>query len=344
MLGQGAGGRASAGGTGAAGASSLRNARATVLPFTVVDAEYSKSLDSVVALAAKPDELHVLDESGSDIVVALPLAGAAVSVAPDGQTAAVGHDGWVTEVDLTSGAILQTVHVSAPTLDIVLAANHYAYVFPTGNQPTDIRSLNLTTGKEEPTRDGMQIQGGTRAKLEPGTAAIYGAQNGVSEAGLERYDISAGAEQYSRAWPYHGDYAACGDLWFSEDGQRIFTRCGEVFDATGNPDADMTYSGALEGSTGADLVSFVAHSATAHQVIALRGPINFFNGMPIPGAGTIVVFEDVYLQQERAIDATSIDGTSSLCSYVFASSTGTHAVLLCNGADGQGSWLVKLAL
>jgi hypothetical protein len=343
MADQAAAGRATTGGSGVAGASSLASAEVTALPFTIVDAEYSTALDSVVALATSPDELHVLDASGTDVVVALPLPGAAVSVAPDGQTAVVGHDGWVTEVDLTSGAILQTVGVSAPTLDIVLAANHYAYVFPTGNQQTDIRSVNLTTGKEEPPRADMQIQAGTVAKLEPGALAIYGVQNGLSVPDIERYDISKGVERYSRAWPDQDYHPACGDLWFSEDGKRIFTRCNNVFNASSDAADDMTYAGALEDDSPGTFVSFLVHSAAAQKVIALRGPINYVNGQSVRGANAIFVFDDKFLRQEREIDVGSIQGIKGYCSYVFAHSSGKYALTLCTGQDAPW-WLVKFAL
>src|SRR5207247_2440005 len=160
--------------------------------------------------------------------VPLPVAPTAVSVAPGGMTAAAGHNGWVSHVNLSPAAITSTFAVSADVLDVVLAANRYAYAFPRHDQWETIRCINLTTGAE--TQSGVSsIYAGTLAKLHPNGTAIYGADNGLSPSDIEKYDISGGTARYLYDSPYHGDFPMCGDLWISNDGLRIFTRCGNVF-------------------------------------------------------------------------------------------------------------------
>ena len=39
----------------------------------------------------------------------------------------------------------------------------------------------------------------------------------------------------------------CGNLWFSEDGRRIFTACGNVFRSATSKAEDMTYNGKMDG-------------------------------------------------------------------------------------------------
>jgi hypothetical protein len=75
--------------------------------------------------------LHIYDpDAHSYASVALPLAPSAVSVSRDGKHAAVGHDGWVSYVDIGQRAVLETCPVSYPVVDINLASNGLMYVFP----------------------------------------------------------------------------------------------------------------------------------------------------------------------------------------------------------------------
>lgn len=320
--------------SGGAGAATTAGGAPGGFSFVVNDAEYSRALDELVILTASPNELHVVDPATqADTVISLPLPGRAVSVAPDGLTAVVGHDGWVSEVDLVKGTLLQTVGMSAPALDVVLAANHYAYVFPVRDQWTNIRSVNLTTGKEEEADEGMFIYAGTLAKLEPDKLAIYGAQNGLSPSDIEKYDISGGLVKYLYDSPYHGDYYMCGDLWFSEDGSQIYTRCGNVFDASANRADDMRYAGSLginqDGSFHRG-IAFLTHSSAAHEIVALLGDMVNGYGNGVRNVDTLATFDDTFFNAKSSTPIARLGGAPSSCSHVFVHSSGTQAFALCS--------------
>jgi hypothetical protein len=338
----------SSGGSSGSGATPSGGALNHVISFHLKDAEYSSALDRVVLVSTEPAELHIMDPfSVSDTIVALPLEGNAISVAPDGLTAVVGHDGWVTEVDLVQAVILQTAAVSADALDVVLAPNHYAYVFPERDQHAEIRSMNLTTGEEEEAFDGMSIYAGTLGKLQPGKLAMYGADNGLSPSDIEKYDISEGPVRYLYDSPYHGDYYMCGDLWFSEDGKRIFTRCGNVFAASDDEGSDMHYAGSLgvnpDGSW-RNGIAFLSHSLAAQKLIAIVGNTVNGYGEGVREGDEIVVFEDEFLNREMTHAVSSLEGSPAECSHVFIHSSGMQAFAVCSGGDDQRSWVAPLPL
>jgi chitinase len=78
------------------------------LPDNIVDAAYDKPLDKMVYVSSAPNELHFYDTAAhTDRVTFLVMAPLAVSVSPDGQYAAVGHDGWMSYVNLTNGAVIR---------------------------------------------------------------------------------------------------------------------------------------------------------------------------------------------------------------------------------------------
>ena len=216
------------------------------------------------------NQLHIYDPvAKTKISVNLNLVPTSVSVSPDGMYAAVGHNAWVSYVNLSTGALLKTLATTADVIDVVLAGNGYAYAFPRIDQHENIRSINILTGAETLT---YGIYAGTRAKLHPGGTSIYGADVGLSPSDIEKYSISGGTATYLYNSPYHGDYAMCGDLWMSEDGFRIFTKCGNVFRATPNRYSlgmtaeDMTYNGALQNLSS---VLHLTHSSAAGKVAAV---------------------------------------------------------------------------
>jgi PKD repeat protein len=263
------------------------------LAHRVLDAEYSRALDAIVMIDEAPNALYVYDPvAKTEKKVLLPLAATAVSVSPDGLFAAVGHNAYVSYVDLTAGTLVKSLPVTADVGDVVLAGNGYAYVFPRVDQWVTLHSVLIATGAES---TASTIRAGTRARLHPGGVAMYGANNGLSPSDIEKYSIASGTASYLYDSPYHGDYAMCGNLWFSEDGARIFTACGNVFRATSTQATDMTYAGALEATTG---VRHLAESTAAGEVVAVPSVSYFGSGHEDE---SILVFAADFLTQKPSV-------------------------------------------
>ncbi|WP_373044772.1 PKD domain-containing protein [Vulgatibacter sp.] len=219
--------------------------RVTPFAWDLVDAEYDRAHDKLVAVSAAPNLLHVIDPSTlEEASLALPKAPLSVSIAPGGATAAVGHDGSLSIVRLAPLALEATHDLAARADEIVLAANGWAYVFPGLGEPDGAWAVELSSGTVHEA-DGWSIDSGTIARLHPDGLRIYGAENGLSPADIERYGIAEGVLTREYDSPYHGDYPMCGDLWLSEDGARILTACGNVFHASNTRAEDMTYAGSM---------------------------------------------------------------------------------------------------
>jgi len=299
------------------------------LAHRVLDAEYSKALDAIVMLDEAPNALYVYDPvTKAEKKVLLPLPGTSVGVAPDGLTAVVGHNAFVTNVDLVAGTIIKTWPVAAVLGDVVVAGNGYAYLFPSTPSFDTIHSLNLATGAEVTTGSFLGFEG-TRARLHPDGTAIYGADNNVSPADIRKFDISGGATVTGYDSPYHGDYPMCGDLWLSEDGARIFTACGNVFRATSTRTTDMTYAGALEATT---RVRHLVDSTAAGEVLAVPG-LGFL------GTGhedeQLLVFASDFLTRKPSVPVSP-----------FITPAGTftgHGRFVFRGANGTSRWALVQA-
>ena len=222
-----------------------------MLPNDVVDAEYAKTTNLLVYAAADATLNIYHPDTRTLSSVALSYVPTCVSVSPDGTKAVVGHDAHVTYADLLSETVLTTNDISCEALDIVLTNGGWTYVFPRRDQWSRIHCINVSTNNATETEHtGNSIYAGTRAKLHPSGKFVYGADNGLSPADIEKYDIQNGTAQYLYDSPYHGDYSMGGDLWFEENGERLFARAGTVFKTSETQSMDMIYNGkiTLEGN------------------------------------------------------------------------------------------------
>ncbi len=290
------------------------------LSYSVLDAEYSQALDKIVMVSAAPSSaVHIYDPlTKLDTPITLSLPPTSVSVSPDGHSAAVGHDGWISYIDLDKATLVKTLAVSADVLDVVLAGNGYAYAFPRRDQWTNVHAVNIQTG-EESLSTGMSIYAGTVGKLHPNGTRIYGANNGLSPDDIETYDISAGNLAYLYNSPYHGDYPMCGDLWISEDGLTIFTKCGYAFRASTIQAEDMKYRGTLPSVS---MIQHLDHSKERNQV-ALIQQIPWWLGTGNEDQ-TISIFEASFLTPAETFSIP--DGRHGR--FVFFSSDGSRRYVI----------------
>ncbi len=310
------------------------------LDFQVIDAEYSEQLNRIVMVAADPARLITFDPSTRQFTeLALPLTPSSVSVSPSGTYAAVGHNAYVSYVNLSTNTLVKTLSVSADVLDVVLADNGYIYAFPRIDQWESIYSINISTGAQTDS-GGWTIYAGTKAKLHPSGTAMYGADNGLSPSDIEKYDISKGTATYLYDSPYHGDYAMCGDLWFSEDGSRIFTACGNVFRSSTVQAEDMLYNGALEGMKA---VESLDHSQETGIIAAIPG--EWWDDTT--SDATVRFFEAQYLGYQRtdnlAMFLTPVGAYAPNGKFVFLRSDGKQYFVIAR-ADGSAGMLHDYAI
>lgn len=245
------------------------------LPHDVIDAEFSRALNAVVMVTSYPEPLLVVRDAATGAVrqARLPKLPKAVSISPDGLSAAVGHDALVSHFELADLTVPpKTLNVSADVGDLVLDGQARVHVFPATDQWVNVHSIDVATNTEQ-LRYGPRA--GTRVRLHPNGVSIYGANNGLSPDDLEHYDIGAGVGTRLRDSPYHGDYPICGNLWINEEGSTIYSACGRAFRASMNADQDMRYAGALSlsgSSTYGFRVRSLSQSAARREVVLLEEP------------------------------------------------------------------------
>lgn len=233
-------------------------------PFRVIDLEYSASLNAIVAIAESPHQLHVYyPDSNTFAAVNLQLPPRSLSVSPDGLEAVIGHNAFLSHVDLDALELLATISVGVNMSEVVHGGKGFAYLFGGSSYAY---SVNLET---EALSQIWSWRAAAAARLHPAADRIYGADRNVSPADLLRFDISANGPLESMTdSPYHGDYSFCGDVWISADGLRLFTACGNVFRASNDPSTDMRFNGKLSQDNS---VRWAVHSLPGNSVAVLPG-------------------------------------------------------------------------
>jgi uncharacterized protein (TIGR03437 family) len=263
------------------------------LSFRPVSWQGSSSLDRIIMISASPDLLHIYDPATTDdVTIGLPMTPLSLGVSPDGSHAAVGHDGLLTWIDLTSASIIKTFTVPG-TVNTIILGDTYAWIFLPGNGYTGgMNGLNLTTGAAV-TSPGLSYYYATNGVLNATQTALYLSQDGSSPDDMEEVQITPGQLGNPTTWPYHGDYPDCGPYYLSADGSRVYTSCGTVVHASTDSSIDMYYLRTLPVSSGA-MVSFT-ESASLKE-IAVIPSASEFDQPPAPAGDTqIQLFNTQYL-------------------------------------------------
>ncbi len=206
------------------------------LPDAIEVARYDRGKDRVVALTADGAALLILDMSaGITDRVTLTRVGKSLALTPSGRRAVVGDDAYATVVDLDSRTVSGSFQAGRVRRAALTDAG-WIYTFPRYGTWDNLRSVNTVTGEES--KDPWLIYE-SFGKVHPSGAYLY-ATNGWS---LEKWDVSAGPAHFMYESPIYGAYGDAGDVWFAEDGSRLYTASRHVF--LTSPEADWTPVGEL---------------------------------------------------------------------------------------------------
>jgi hypothetical protein len=314
-----------------------------LLTNQIIDAEYDDINNVIITVNSDLTLKKLNPATSTSTQVTLNKVPTCISVGQNGNYAIVGHNGMISYVNLTTMTIEAEHSVSCDAIDIILAPNGYAYVFPRADQWETIRCINLSTGTETQ-HTGGSIYAGTRAKLHPNGQAIYGADRGLSPSDFEKYDISAGTAKYLYDSPYHGDYAFSGDIWISEHGNLLFARSGKVFKSTTTQATDMVYTGNI--TTESKWVITLDHSSDNNRVYGIFTTGSFYDEIP---SSVVSAFDGTYLTAKGTIDLPQYmepDGNGggtlrrSLGYFGFFNSNGTKFYVITKNSGAAGDYAV----
>lgn len=264
------------------GLSTLRVLQREALSHDVVDAEYSEALNSIVMVSAVPESALYRYDVTNGVESKQPLAHppTAVSVSADGLNAAVGHDRFVSIVDLGavgSGAAPVVLDTGENVVDLVLDSTGHVLAMPDYNGDA-LHVIDIATNTEQ-TRPTPWYE---HIRLHAPTNRIYAATSSVASS-VDVFDISTGAVEWFNSWQYASEHDACLDLWFNKPGDRMFTACGQTFRVDPDPAEDMVYAGTLQfdggGSYSENGIRSLSHYPATHEIAVVES--RFFDCRPV---------------------------------------------------------------
>lgn len=240
-----------------------------MLGVDVVEAVYSRSTDRLILVAANPNELQIHDLATHERqIVPLVSRPLSLSVRPDGLYALVGHDGWVSYVNLQAATVEKVIPVITDVAHVALASNGYGYLFPARDW-SEIYSLEIST---ETLTGTSAIYSGRVPRLSSDGKYLYVGGNWFS-----KWDISGGVAKLAQN--VFG-VSTCGNLWLAADGRRLFAACGKVYRTSEVPAEDLQYNGTLGGLNS---VRWVDHSTQQNALVVIPGATS---SGTVPGSST----------------------------------------------------------
>ncbi len=298
------------------------------LSFEVAAADYSSALNQLVLASASSNEIHIYDPlSHADQIVPLIREPLSLSVGPDGTHAAVGHDGWISYVNLQTATVEKILPVPTHVAGVSLAGKGYIYAFPQ-NGYSSMQSVDIASGSSTAL---ITPYIGNIPRLYPLGEFIYLGNN----AGPQKLDISAGPAQVGRSYSV---FSSCANLWLTEDGTRMFTACGTVYTTSPVPADDFVPNGTLSGVSG---LTWAAESPAKGEtaVIPAQGYLDYYS----PSDTELQIFRDsdLTLLSQTSLPPFAVNGSEYAAhgKFLFWDSTGSNlfAVMQADNTAGLTS-------
>ncbi len=323
------------------------------LAHSVKDAEYSKSLDKIIAVDSQLG-LFILDPTtGVEQTIYLPKAPTAVAVSPDGHQAAVGHDGLVSIVDLKAGLTIAYYPVAFRVFDVVFATNGYLYFTDDVVQSgfCHLYSFNIAKGTVAPiASNDVGLLERHHIKQQPGSSFIYAPQYWDAASGIHGFSVAKFAIDAGNAEKLYDSYFNINqlignDLWFTQDGLFFLSESGKLFQTSSTQGGDFLYQANITGLSGIDSpftnILGADHSTAKNQFVTAIHSLDFTGELTVDRY-VLNTYTTPLMMLDSSVNLTDISGDGSndqvIPQFVFFNSNGTkrYAVL----QQGNGTYLM----
>lgn len=246
------------------------------LDRNVIDADFCRNTNRIVIASGNPNRLSVIDpETQSIQSVDLGNIPKCISVNKNGDHAIVGSDKQISLVNLNTMTVEKNWSISCSALSVVLTTNNWVYVFPQNGGWEGVHCINLQTGTETVDKSTWIYGGGATGRIHPSEKYIYITDCGTSSHTLLKCSANTGVSNLIYAAPNVGNFPINGNLWFSEDGDRIFTGGKTVFRSSDVISLDMAVNGTVSCSGS---IRSLFHSKTTGQFFLIANNSDWYYG------------------------------------------------------------------
>ncbi len=303
----------------------------------VIDAEYNDKLEKLLILTADPHKLLICNTENKTMEsIQINKTPKCLSVSPNGKYAVVGHNAAVSYLDLNNKTELGFYTVSVDCYDIVMSDRKWAYFTSSNSYNDGVFGLDLSTGLEK-TQNGGSYYSQGMIKLDP-TGQYLLTNQGSSSSNLYKYDVSTDSIKFLYSSNYGQNVNTGGDFWYSEDGERVFTKSKNVYRLSTSQEHDFKYAGVLEGT---GTLNCVDHSSESNKICAAFATNDYYSPKL---AEKLRIFDANYLNFEKEINLPKFsipDGNNGYkffkpdAKYCFFNSDGTKYIVVMQAEEGM---------
>ncbi len=325
----------------------------TLLEGQVVDADYDRHTDQLWIVTDRALISYRLSDQSMRSTI-IDIAANTMSLAPNGEKLIVGGNDRVEVYATETMQRLNTIPIPQEAFDIELTNEDWAY-FINGDisfsdSPLYTINLNNESVGYDPSRHSVRISSGSRMKLHPSSKYLYIAdQLLISPANIRKFAINDD-QQTTPLYesPYHGDFPMRGRIWFSEEGDRVFSQGASIFNATEDPDTDLTYIHsfpdnnsvmAFDHSLIADRIYLVRATGGNSRIGIPRNELEIYDPSTIQKLGSITFPNSLATNLEDELTVRPSEGH-----YIFFNSAGDQFVTVLRSRTESeeeiGSWAI----
>jgi len=317
------------------------NANIRAIDGNITDAVFNKNTNTLYYVTSAPNKFIAYDVKARTILheIALSKAPTCFAISEDWTKAAVGHNGSLSAINLSSNTVTATYLSDYSVNDIAWSENDWFCYTQKGGSFSKLHWINTATGGTYDSSNSSLDESSIIKKV-PTQPYIIGTRNSTSPSGFFAFDIaSKSLKSYS-----HMDLT---NFWMSEDGQYIFAQNLNVYRTTSSTgstdtfDANINAIGKINFASGYNYgLNFIYHSNNYLWVIQN-------DSYSSDTSTSIYQFEDndYTLVKKYAYDLLYQPDAQTTsfkvnANYIFANNEGTEISVLCKGTSNN-TWLIQ---
>lgn len=317
------------------------NASTYAIEGVVVDATVVRSRNLMVYATSQPNKLifYNLETKKVENEVVLSKSPNCFAIAEDYSSAAVGHGGMVSAVNLTDYKVSKTIDVNNTVYDIVWADSSVYWYAEQTNYSDYLYVVDFASGAKSTITEN-DIDGKTRIKKVPNQPFVVASRQSTSPSGFITMNITQKKLQ-SYA---HKDL---GDFWFSEDGAFTYARGGDIYRTNTATASTETFSAVINSiarfrdTNGKYYYPlWVDHLESKNKLFIIHN--DYDSNLICEFDDNDYMFRKSYTFDKMYQPTTGASVFEVQARYVFANSTGTElAVLRKAKVEDNSNWSLE---
>lgn len=309
----------------------------------IIDALLNKNTNILYYVTSSPNKFVAYDIVERKVLNEISLSEVPTSfdASEDWTKAAVGHNKYISAIDLSSNTVTATYSLNCSVYDIAWAENDWFCYTQNNEYFTCLHWINIADGALYNSPDNNSLYGGTIVKKVPDQPYLIATINYLSPSGFFAYDIATkNIKSYA-----HMDL---NNFWFSENGDYIFAKNQNIYQTTSSTNPTDTLYITINPigtiNTGVDNyygLQYVYHSNNYLWVLQN----NSFSSDNAPTSIYQINDNDFTLANSYEYDViyqpdAQATPLNIIANYIFTNKEGTEILVLCKDTSSN-SWVIQ---